>query len=132
MNEQAVKIPEGHRPKQISIPFMAAFRGPMRQDIKTKTSRTTIYGYPGDWFNQWGETFQIVALERWSLAYIAEKWWKQEGARNEEEFRQIWRSIHVKAGWNPAQLVYVHTFERVRDDEPRTESSATLYQPSML
>ena len=52
---------------KIAIPFLPEFREAMLAERKTATSRTKRYGYPGDYFEQFGRLFILVDVYRISL-----------------------------------------------------------------
>lgn len=88
---------------------LAAFNG-----MKFCTSRNKTYGRKGDTFYiglggtvKW---FEIIAIERLPLAYVAKCLYFVEGFKTEEEFINKWMKLHPVKGWLPSQEVYVHWF----------------------
>lgn len=84
----------------------------MIQGRKFATSRTKKYGMPGYEFEAFGFVFVIERHERLQLAVIAERHFEAEGFYGSEEFKNEWKSIHPRRGFDPEQHVWVHWFHR--------------------
>jgi len=97
---------------KVNIPFKERFREPMIKGAKTWTSRTKPYGKPGDTFDVFGHTFEIVKTQRRILDDVAEHY-NEEGCASREDFVELWKKIHPRKGFNPWQRVYVHIFRRI-------------------
>lgn len=97
---------------KVHIPFKPRFKDPMLQGVKTWTSRTQKYGKPGDTFEVFDHEFEILKIERRTLADVAEHY-KEEGCSCWSDFVDVWNSIHRGRGFNPWQRVYVHVFRRI-------------------
>lgn len=93
--------------KEFRIPFKSRFIPAILESRKTMTSRFRRYGAPGDWFTIRGRTFILTDVEQHPLGYVALVWWRQEGVGSEEEFWDIWRSIHP-GRTEPGLMVWVH------------------------
>lgn len=98
--------------KKIHIPFLAEFKDAMLSGRKTMTSRTKRYGEEGDTFNAFGATFKIVNVSQMSLRLIANEYYVDEGCDSDNDFVNIWKRIHPRKGFIPAQMVWVHKFEK--------------------
>lgn len=96
---------------QVVIPFRDEFRRKILNGIKCMTTRTRKMGNVNDIFKVFGATFKIIAVERVTLGYVALNCWNREGAESMENFKQIWAEIHPIKGYDPEQLVYLHTFK---------------------
>lgn len=103
------------------LAFYPRFREPVLTGVKTKTARTKRYGAPGDVLRTPFGDVRLVAVERVSLADVAEKHWREEGTSGPEEFKAVWSQIHPLRGFRPDDLVWLHRFEVVRD-APETRS----------
>lgn len=99
-------------PNLIKIPFMARFKEPMLNDVKTMTSRTKIYGAHGDWFEAFGATFRLEEIQCQPFNIIAAQW-QAEGCSSKEDFLAVWKQIHPRHEPDPMELFYVHRFHRV-------------------
>lgn len=104
-----VKIPfqERWREKMLSGPTM------LRGVPKTCTSRTSPYGQPGDTFQAFGATFELLAVRPLTLGVVAMYFAPAEGCASPDAFKEVWIELHPRKGWKPNQLVYVHQFRRL-------------------
>ena len=104
-----------HRPEVrevVSIPFKVRFREPLLNGTKVYTSRTKRMGKVGDTFQAFGATFEILSVEDVALHEVA-RLWKEEGCASEEEFKQVWREIHPRVGYNEYNRVFLHHFRKL-------------------
>lgn len=99
-------------PKISNFPFNETWRWKMLQGQKTCTSRTKVYGQPGDSFVQFGQTFTLTRVEEQSLEFVAVQLYEAEGCSSPREFMAMWRDLHPWRGWDPDQVVYVHHFQQ--------------------
>jgi hypothetical protein len=77
---------------------------------KVMTCRTKRMGSPGDTFVVFGYEFLLTHVFRIPLEYVAKDCYEQEGCLSSEHFQDVWRRIHPKAGFDPAQTVWAHCF----------------------
>ena len=96
----------------VSIPFKVRFREPLLNGTKVYTSRTKRMGKVGDTFQAFGATFEILSVEDVALHEVA-RLWKEEGCASEEEFKQVWREIHPRVGYNEYNRVFLHHFRKL-------------------
>ena len=99
--------------KQIIIPFQSKWYDKVLNGKKTCTSRTKKYGNPEDWFEQFGSTFRLLSVNKFTLEYIANNLYKEEGCSSPDEFKKIWVALHPRKGWVPEQVVFAHFFRRI-------------------
>lgn len=99
--------------KQISIPFKPDFKEPMLAGVKVCTARSKKMGEPGDHFEAFGVTFELLAVTDMDL-YEVSLLWKEEGCRSREHFIEVWNGIHPRVGYSDYQRVYLHRFKRVK------------------
>ena len=97
--------------KKIEIPFNSWSRSRLNNFTKNATSRNTRYGEPRDVFELENKRYEIVFVVRLPLWFIAKHLHVTEGCFNENEFIEVWRDIHPKAGWTPNKIVYYHYFK---------------------
>lgn len=95
-----------------SVPFNDWSQERLIQGSKTATSRTKQYGNIGDTFQAGDKTFEITEVSKKSLRDIAQNHYLEEGAKSEEEFIEVWNSLHPK-GFDPEQVVYFHKFREL-------------------
>ena len=79
---------------------------------KTATSRTKIFGWPGDYFMIKDSYYQITRLNKKTLGEIAMNHFKDEGFNSTEEFIAEWEQIHPYKGFDASWEVYYHEFEK--------------------
>ena len=99
---------------KVGIPFQVRWRDRMLSGWKTCTSRTRKYGAPGDTFDAFGVTFEIIDVEQAELIYVAVGLHKKEGCSTPWEFKEVWKELHPRKGWDDSQKVWVHLFRRVQ------------------
>ena len=97
---------------KVYIPFRARFREPLLNGTKTMTTRSKRYGWKGDTFDAFGATFQIADVYVAALSWIAKYCWQVEGCSSEQDFMDVWKSIHYKLN-DPRSQWYVHRFKKV-------------------
>ena len=98
---------------QIEVPFMADWKEKMLNDEKLCTSRSKVYGLPGDTFPAFGAAFELIHVTRMELGDVALFLHRLEGCQNPLEFQRIWMKLHPHTAWDPHQDVYPHFFLRV-------------------
>ncbi|MBA7633681.1 hypothetical protein ES703_41252 [subsurface metagenome] len=103
--------------KRINIPFLASFKEPMLSGSKTTTARTKKYGWPGDKFEAWGETFELREVIRVFLSTVRDQFYQFEGFANPHDFVTAWTKLHPIKGFDPTQAVYLHSFRKVKKGE---------------
>ncbi len=100
------------------LPFLPEFRTRILIGAKIWTCRTSkkaepgelVVAYPGD-----GQiVLRIVKVFRMHLGSVAEACFTMEGCVSPEEFKEVWRRLHPRKGFDPDQIVWVHEF--VRDE----------------
>ena len=101
---------------RVNLPFKRMFKDTMLNNLKTCTSRTKKYGSPGDTFDIFGATFKITAVESKKLEDVANHLYRFEGFAHPSGFIFIWQRIHPNAGYRPEQEVYVHWFQKIREN----------------
>jgi hypothetical protein len=98
---------------EVEIPFNVWSIGKLKEGVKTATTRTTKYGEPGDTFQAIGNNYEITDVKKVKLGEVKKNWWNIEGAKNKQEFENVWIGIHPKSGWTPDKLVYIHFFRKI-------------------
>lgn len=96
----------------VDIAFKRQFEDKMKCDIKRWTSRTHIMGQEGDDFQAFGMWFTITDVQRYSLGYVRDFHWREEGVESPEAFQKVWEEIHPKKGFDAEEMVWVHVFAR--------------------
>jgi hypothetical protein len=96
----------------IKIPFKERFREPLLNQTKDWTTRTKAMGKPHDYFEAFGATFRLDEVFQVSLKYIISHW-KREGCTSEQDFIDVWKSIHPKRKFDLEETFWVHSFHRV-------------------
>ena len=99
--------------RQINIPFNQWSKTRLKLGVKTATSRRKKYGQVGDTFIENNTEYIIIKQIHLPLETVTSKFWKEEGAKSPQEFKQIWESIHPKARYQPDMLVWLHLFKKV-------------------
>jgi hypothetical protein len=94
---------------RVKIPFLEHFKESMLNGTKTMTTRSKRYGWKGDTFDAFGATFQIEKVYKAALSWIAKYCWQAEGCSSEQDFIDVWKSIHHKRN-DPRSLWHVHEF----------------------
>lgn len=89
----------------------------MKEGKKTATSRTKKYGEVGDYFNIDGWWFQLTGVDKRSLHDVVTFHLGEEGARNRQEFIEIWNTIHPKRGFVGSDEVWFHAFKELTPEE---------------
>ena len=79
---------------------------------KTWTTRGHWYGKEGDCFPVKDVLFQLVGLQRVPLEEVSLHYQK-EGCISQQDFVDLWVSLHKRAGWRPDLLGHVHIFRKV-------------------
>lgn len=96
----------------VKIQFKPYFKEPLLAGVKVCTARTKRMGEPGDTFEAFSATFEIVSVEEVRLYEVASLW-REEGCTSEEHFKQVWREIHPVVGYGAYNLVKLHRFKKV-------------------
>ena len=99
----------------ISIPFNDWSKERIKAGQKCATSRYKRYGKPGDTFMVDGETYELTHVVKRRLGIVAYYYFEEEGAKNPQEFIQIWEEIHPKRGFIPDDIVWYHAFRKVEE-----------------
>lgn len=101
---------------KIEIPFSEEMARMALTNRKFCTSRNKKYGSVGDTFrledDQSFGDFEIVAIVRRPLWFVACCWHLAEGFERQGGFIKIWHTLHPKLGWEPDKEVWVHWFVR--------------------
>jgi len=108
---------QGDNMSEIHIPFNEWSRSRLNRGVKTATSRRKRYGTLYDTFKVDGRTYCIIGQCQVRLLDVGMRWFKEEGCESPEEFKEIWKLIHRKAGWEPDLLVWLHTFIEVKGNK---------------
>lgn len=98
---------------EVTIKFKPFFKMTLLAGVKTCTSRTKVMGKPGDTFVAFGSEFELLSVEEVRLYEVASRW-KEEGCASEEHFKEVWREIHPRTGYDDYQIVKLHTFKKVQ------------------
>jgi hypothetical protein len=98
--------------KLINIPFKERFSEPLKQGIKTMTSRTIRYGCPGDYFFAFGDCYVLTSVEKQTLGFIVDHW-KEEGCDSKEDFLVLWSEIHPRRIFDIQDKFWTHCFLEV-------------------
>jgi hypothetical protein len=98
---------------QVPAKFRPYFRNAMLDGTKTMTSRTRALGKVGDQFEAFGATFEFTHIMRMELRFVVSDCFEQEGCKSVQELMSIWKDIHQKRGFVPADIVWAHCFRRV-------------------
>jgi hypothetical protein len=96
---------------KVEIKFLPQFEEAMIGGYKIMTCRTKRMGNPGDTFTSFGFEFILTHVFRIPLDYVARDCWEQEGCYSIEQFKEVWRNIHPKNGFDPCQIVWAHCFQ---------------------
>lgn len=99
----------------MKIPFKEMWRDKMLNGQKVCTSRTKVYGIPGQQFEVFGHRFMLTKVESVHLENVCAVLYKQEGCKDAQEFYDIWAKLHPRKGFVHNQIVYVHWFALVGD-----------------
>ena len=94
------------------MPFRAAFESAITTGVKTATSRTKRYGWPGDVLDTPFGQVLLTEVYQAQLAWIALQLWREEGCESPKQFEEVWRSLH-RGRWDLAKVVWVHRFRLV-------------------
>jgi len=98
----------------IQIPFRPEFKDALLEGRKTMTARTKKYGNRGDQFEAFEVPFVILNVVERTLKEVADKFYKEEGVESPEAYKAKWAEIHPIKGFDPQQIVYLHSFIRRR------------------
>jgi hypothetical protein len=105
------------------LPFRDDMTAAIREGRKWMTSRTKRYGDDGDFVDSPAGPLFLIHVGRRPLSEVAQDFYKAEGFESPEAFEQAWTELHPRRGFQPDDLVWVHTFratlEGVNDDESR-------------
>jgi hypothetical protein len=110
---------------KIEIPFNDWSKDKLRRGIKTATTRSKKYGEPGDTFEvrfnleqherfSRVRTYELVSITRKSLANVAERHFKEEGAESPQEFIEVWNDTHPRRKFRSQDIKYFHRFKEVQ------------------
>jgi len=97
----------------IFIPFLPEWKDKMLDGIKTHTCRSKAYGKPGDRFEIFGATFELISIRQTTLADVALNYYQQEGCQTPLEFTEVWDKIHPRRKFNPDDVRWLHHFKKV-------------------
>lgn len=78
--------------------------------MKCCTTRTKPNGRKGDTFPIRRRQYEIIAVEKLPLGYVAKYLYHFEGFESEEAFIKKWIHLHPIKGWLSTQEGYVHWF----------------------
>lgn len=99
-------------PKKVFIPFQPKFEKSMLSGNKTATTRTTRFGYPGDWFEAFGRVFTLTEVYPTFLDVAISRHYLEEGFNSPQEFIDLWDRLHHGVPYlkRPGRSVYFHRF----------------------
>lgn len=80
---------------------------------KTHTARTRRYGVPGDTFQAFGVTFELIEIRRVTLSVVAYLYYYYEGFDSPQDFIRCWNILHPIKRYRPYTHVYLHQFRRI-------------------
>ncbi len=94
----------------IHIPFHSQMIEEILSGRKTITTRSKKYGKVGDSFYADDNRFKcdIIDIIKLPLQEICDKYYKEEGFVNPQDFKNFWLTIHRK--WTPQKKFYLHKF----------------------
>lgn len=95
------------------LPFRPEFKDAVLSGRKTATCRTKRYGDPGDELRTPFGSVRLTAVVERMLWDVAENYFREEGLESSEDFQQVWKKLHPRAGFRPNDIVYLHRFEVV-------------------
>ena len=96
---------------EINIPFNDWSKGRLQERKKWATSRNKRYGMKGDTFTIDDERYELTLVKKIPLFVIARDYYDAEGCSTENEFIELWKSIHPKLGWTKFKEVWIHFFK---------------------
>ena len=99
--------------KEINIPFNEWSKARLMNQTKKATSRTKKYGDVGDTFSVNGLKYELEFVIKVPLWFVIEDLHKSEGAKDSQELKDVWRSIHPRKGYRPFDEVWYHHFKEV-------------------
>ena len=98
---------------EVFIPFHQDMQEASVNGNKECTSRTKKYGSIGDIFKIMDKTFEIIAVEKHTVEYVAYNLFRLEGFSSPQGFIDKWVSIHPVKKYDPNQVVFVHFYKMV-------------------
>lgn len=103
-------------PKKIDMPFLRESKEAMLSGKKRASTRTRRYGYPGDWFKQFGRTFMLTSVQRTFLDIVVSDHYLEEGFNSSGEFIECWDRLHPRVPYaqRPTRVVFYHRFTLTR------------------
>lgn len=115
----------------IQVRFNTWSKDRLMSGKKLATSRTIRHGFVGDRFQVGPLWFEIVSIEKKTLADVTMNFFAMEGAESPEEFKKVWLSIHPRASWDPEKIVFYHVFKKV-DKGYDVEKPKESFQISLI
>lgn len=100
---------------EVDIPWNEWSAERLRSGDKTATTRTSVYGQPGDTFTEAGKTFKLTHVVAVPLEVVSANFYEEEGANTPDEFIEVWEDIHYRKGFVPEWVVHLHLFTEVDD-----------------
>lgn len=95
----------------VYLPFKSQFRDALLTGQKIMTCRPARMACVGDHFHAFGSRFNVLAVMRVSLGYVARDCWQEEGCTSPETFITVWESLHP-GEFAPHQVVWAHIFQK--------------------
>jgi hypothetical protein len=92
---------------------MPEWKEKMLTGVKTHTCRSQRYGEPGDQFEVFGATFELVRVWIATLDTVAMRYFDVEGCASPDEFIEVWDKIHPRRRFNPDDVRWLHHFRLV-------------------
>jgi len=109
---------------EIEIPFNEWSKARLRANHKVATSRNKRYGDVGDTFvvacgysDNPLKYYELTHVERVTLAFVRDKFYWQEGCKDEDMFVFIWNDIHRRKKFEDEHKVWLHLFKEIESIE---------------
>lgn len=97
-------------PHKVPMDLDPLWKRPMLAGEKLSTTRSYARGRPGDVFDAFGHTWEIISICRFPLWAVSKLFYKVEGCSSPWEFRKLWNKFHPEKPYKRNQKVYVHLF----------------------
>ena len=94
------------------LPFLPEFVPLIQSGRKTMTCRSKRYvGPQGGMVDSPAGVLHVHYVERVSLGFVRRHLWEKEGCQSGQDFEDIWRRIHPRAGFKADTKVWLHVFD---------------------
>jgi len=98
---------------EIQIPYSPDMKAAAINGSKICTSRNRKYGKVGDTFILDGQKFRLLIIDKFPLEMVATLFFREEGFNCPNAFKDKWKALHLRRGWEPEREVFVHFFRKV-------------------